>query len=113
MLSENDVHWISGFLYLVARRTDISLVLGEKVFDVASETPRDIDIVIAYSGNVGMVAVEVKDKARPLDVGIIEAVCQKYEDMPSIVTRCIVSASGYTGSARRKAKAHMVECLWF
>jgi len=111
MLTETDIHWITGFLYLVSRREDITVVLGEKVYDEASESDRDVDIAIASAGTVGMIGVEVKDKGRPLDVGIVEGICQKFADMPTITSRSIVSSSGYTESARRKAEKHGVECL--
>lgn len=111
MLSETDIHWIVGFLYLVSRREDITVVLGEKVYDEASETDRDVDIMIASVANISMVGVEVKDRGRPLDVGIVEGICQKFADMPTITSRSIVSSSGYTAPARRKAERHGVACL--
>jgi len=112
MLSETDIHYITGFLlYLTADGEDASVVLGEKVFDNASESNRDVDIVIATSGHHGLIATEVKDESRPLHVGIVEGICQKFEDMPSITDRSIVSASGFSGPAVAKASAHQVRCL--
>jgi hypothetical protein len=110
-LSETDIHYITGFLYVVSRREDITVILGERVFDEASESSRDVDVVIATAGNFGLAAVEVKDEGRPLHVGIVEGICQKFRDMPSITDRTIVSASGYTGPSLKKAIAHGVRCL--
>jgi len=111
MLSETDIHYVTGFLYVLTRREDISIVLGEKVFDEASESRRDVDIVIATAGEHGLAGIEVKDEGRPLHVGLVEGICQKFADMPSITRRSIVSASGYTAPALRKAAAHGVQCL--
>jgi hypothetical protein len=111
MLSETDIHYVTGFLYVLTRREDISIVLGEKVFDEASESRRDVDIVIATAGEHGFAGIEVKDEGRPLHVGLVEGICQKFADMPSITRRSIVSASGYTAPALRKAAAHGVQCL--
>lgn len=111
MLSETDIHYITGFLYVLMRRDDVTIVLGEKVFDEASESRRDVDIVIATSGEHGLAGIEVKDEGRPLHVGLVEAICQKFADMPSITRRTIVSASGYTSPALRKASAHGVQCF--
>jgi hypothetical protein len=109
-LSENDVHYLVGFLYVVTQRKDI-VVLGDRVLDVTTGTRRDVDIVVA--GDQGILAVEVKDKGRPLDVGIVEGICMKYADMPQIQSRAIVSSSGYTEPAIKKARAHNVKCLSF
>ncbi len=111
MLSETDIHYVTGFLYVLTRREDISIVLGEKVFDEASESRRDVDIVIATAGEHGLAGIEVKDRGRRLDVVPVEGICQKFADMPSITRRNIVSASGYTAPALRKAAAHGVQCL--
>jgi hypothetical protein len=111
MLSETDIHYVTGFLYVLTRREDISIVLGEKVFDEASESRRDVDIVIATAGEHGLAGIEVKDEGRPLHVGLVEGICQKFADMPSITRRSIVSASGYTAPALKKAAAHGVQCL--
>ena len=107
-VSETDIHHLVGFLYVITKQDDI-VVLGERVFDVTTGTTRDVDIVV--SGSWGMLGVEVKDKARVLDVGIVEGICQKFADMPTLTERAIVSSSGYSPAARAKAKAHGVKCL--
>jgi hypothetical protein len=111
MLSENDIHYITGFLYVASEQQKTQVVLGQKVYDVASESKRDVDIVVATAGHVGFIAAEVKDESRPLDVSVIEAICRKFQDMPEIRTRAIVSTSGFTKPARRKGAAHGVSCL--
>jgi hypothetical protein len=111
MLSETDIHYITGFLYLAARIEDISITLGDKVYDEASETKRDVDIVITSTTSIGLIGVEVKDMGRRLGTGIVEGICRKFEDMPSLRFKYIASSSGYTTPARRKAKRHGVQCL--
>ncbi len=111
MLSETDIHYITGFLYIVSRQREISVVLGEKVYDEAAESERDVDIVIVSAGETEMIGIEVKDKGRPLDVSIVEGICSKFHDMPTITSRSIVSSSGYTKPARRKAAKYGVQCF--
>ena len=55
----------------------------------------------------------MKDEAGPLDVTTVEGLCRKLRDMPSLSTRAIVSSSGFTAPARRKATTHAVTCLTF
>jgi hypothetical protein len=107
-VSETDIHHLVGFLYVITKEDDI-VVLGERVLDVTTGTKRDVDVVV--SGGWGMLGVEVKDKARVLDVGIVEGICQKFADMPVLTDRAIVSSSDYSPAARRKAKAHGTKCL--
>jgi len=113
MLSETDIHYVTGFLYILTRREDISIVLGEKVFNEASESRREVDIVIATAAEHGLAGIEVKHEGRPLHVGIVEGICQKFADMSSITRRSIVSASGYTVPTLRRpqAAAHGLQCL--
>ncbi|MEK6371220.1 MAG: hypothetical protein AABO58_00855 [Acidobacteriota bacterium] len=111
MLSETDIHYISGFLYVASGGAVESAILGERVHDTASNTQRDVDIVIKRAGDVAFIGVEVKDETRPLDITLVEQLCAKFEDMPSLGTRAIISSSGYTAPARRKAAAHGVTCL--
>ena len=111
MLSETDIHYVTGFLYVVSRRTDVRVVLGEKVRDDAAGEKRDVDVVIAEAGEHGLIAVEVKDESRPLHVGIVEGLCMKFADMPAIRDRSIVSTSGFTAPAITKARSHGVRCL--
>jgi hypothetical protein len=107
-LSETDIHYLVGYLYVITRREDV-VVLGDKIRDETTGTWRDVDIVV--SGDWGLLGVEVKDKGRALDVGLVEGLCQKLADMPTLRERAIVSSSSYTSPARRKAAAHGVKCL--
>ena len=61
MLSDNDIHHIVGLLYVSAGEVGNVTMLGEKVFDAASGTKRDVDIVIVKAG-----ATSVVLPARPL-----------------------------------------------
>jgi hypothetical protein len=78
------------------------------VFDAVAEEARDVDITVRATDKDGTVSVfegiEVKDHKRPLDVAQIEQLCAKLRDMPEITKRGIVSASGYTEPAIRKAR---------
>lgn len=51
----------------------------------------------------------MKAHARPLDVTHVEQLCQKLNDMPALAKRGVVSASGYTTPAMRKAEKHGID----
>lgn len=89
----------------------MQVTLGERVLDTATGTARDLDIMIARSGSTGLIGVEVKAERRPLDTPIVEGLCAKLNDMPSITTKQIVSSAGFTAPAIRKAEKHSVQCL--
>ena len=110
MFSDTDVHYIAAFLYAAGGKP-ASVTLGQKVRDAAAKEDRDVDIAMMSTGQIGIVAAEVKNHRRPLDVTVVEQLCRKLSDMPSIRSRAIVSASGYTAPARRKAARHRVKCL--
>jgi len=77
------------------------------VFDAVAEEERDVDVTVRAVGGDGSTSVfdglEVKDHTRRLDVIHVEQLCAKLRDMPTIADRGIVSASGYTEAALRKA----------
>jgi hypothetical protein len=83
------------------------------VFDMASEKERDVDITVKVRNKDGSISafkgVEVKDHSRKLDSTHVEQLCGKLNDMPDITHRSIVSASGYTEPAIRKAIYHNID----
>lgn len=87
------------------------------VYDVASENKRDVDITISYKNEKGeetsFVGLEVKDEKRPLDSTKVEQLCMKFKDMESLKRGGIVSASGYTKPAIKKADYHKIELYEF
>lgn len=111
-LSEYELQYVVGFLFIVARTATLEdVIVGDRILDVASETERDVDVVAVAAGDVGMIAIEVKDEARPLGSPEVEQLAAKLNDMPSLKRRFIVSASGFSQPAFRKAKAHGVTCV--
>jgi hypothetical protein len=113
VLSPVDVHLVVGWLYAAHEGREVPVVLGERVHDVTTGTERDVDIVYASTSEMGLVGVEVKGEKRPLDTPMVEQICQKLADMPSLNRRCLVSGSGFTETAVKKAAAHGLECLRF
>lgn len=91
----------------------VEIILGDRVFDSASEGERDVDVTVTIKNTDGSIeafkAAEVKAEGRPLDVSKVEQLCQKFEDMPKITHKSIFSCSGYTEGAIKKAKAHSVD----
>jgi hypothetical protein len=111
MLSDTDVHYIAGYLYVVSGESFVRVTLGEKLYDAKADERRDVDITVVVAGSVGVLAAEVKHHRRRLDVTAVEQMCQKLTDMPEVTTRAIVSSSGFTAPALRKASSHGVSCL--
>jgi hypothetical protein len=115
MLEWNDIQYLVGILTLVAQPETVEVELGSMVFDEAADKPRDIDVTVTFKdlqGNiVGLKGIEVKDHSKKLDVEAVEQLCIKFNDMPSITHRAIVSSIGYTDGARKKAQHHGVELL--
>ncbi len=115
MLTHTDVHLLVGMLSLVTSPEAVEVELGSRVRDDASETDRDVDVTITTrqpdGTRVGYAAIEVKDEAAPLDVQAVEQLIQKLRDMPSITNSSIVSSSGYSKGARKKAAKYGVELL--
>lgn len=116
MLSHNDIHYLVGLLSLTYGTDSITdIELGSMVYDTVAEKKRDVDITIKYKDtdklNCAIIGIEIKDERRPLDVEKVEQICKKFSDMPNIVRRFIVSTSGYTSTAVKKAEADRVELL--
>jgi hypothetical protein len=101
-LTPVDVHSLVGLLSVPSGPENVEVVLGEDVDDVTITTRDKDGNVTAFHG------IEVKGHARPLDVADVEQLCAKFKDMPGLTSHAIVSASGYTKPAIRKARHHDV-----
>ncbi|OBH87973.1 hypothetical protein A5681_01350 [Mycobacterium scrofulaceum] len=92
-----------------ANAVDIEVTLGDMVPDEASETERDVDVTVTVNAPDGVYAFkgyEVKHWGNPLSVDDVDALVTKFNDMPSVTHRAIVSSSGFSESAIRKAQRH-------
>jgi len=113
------VQYLTGLCCLHANSDSeaVDIIIGDMVMDIAAEKERDVDVTVTITGEEGVthafMAYEVKRERHPLDVTVIEQLCLKLADMPSITHRAIVSASGYSESARKKAACHGVEMYEF
>ncbi len=115
MLTEIDVHYLVGLLIFSSGPNDVEVEFGNLVLDTAAEELRDVDVTVTRKNADGTLSVfkgfEVKDHSRRLDSSHVEQLCLKLNDMPDIKERAIVSASGYTKPAIKKAKRHNVSLL--
>jgi len=113
MLTETDVHYLTGILIMASYPVDVDIELGDMVYDIAGKRNRDIDITVTAKDSAGVLSafsgIEVKDENRPLDATRVEQLCRKMQDMPSITHRAIVSASGYSKTAINKAAYHKTD----
>jgi Restriction endonuclease len=91
----------------------VQIELGDLVLDDVIGKERDVDVTVTIHADNGeawaLKAFEVKDEKKPLDVTVIEQLCGKLADMSSVTNRAIVSSSGFTNSAKRKAEQRGVE----
>jgi len=96
---------------------DVGITLGDLVYDEAADERRDVDVTVTYKDEKGLLSafkgIEVKKIGRKLDVTQVEQLIAKFADMPAINHRAIVSASGFSKPAVRKAAAHGVELFTF
>jgi len=113
MLTATDIHHIVGLLSRATHPESVDVEMGSFVWDEASENNRDVDVTITVRNPDGTVSVfkgiEVKAHSRKLGSEVVEQLAQKMKDMPTITHRAIVSASGFTRPAVKKAKKHGVE----
>ena len=102
MLTPVDVHHLVGLLSVPAGPENVEIVPGE----------RDVGVTITARDKEGKVTafhgIEAQEHARPLDVADVEQLCASFKDMPGLTSHAIVSASGYTKPAIRKARHHSV-----
>lgn len=95
----------------------VEIILGDMVYDKAADEARDVDITVTYKDEQGLLSafkgIEVKRLGRPLDVAQVEQLAAKFRDMPAINHKAIVSASGFSKPAVKKAAAHGVELFTF
>lgn len=115
MLTPNDVHYLAALLTAASSPEAVQVEVGAMVYDAAAEKDRDVDVCVTFQNPNGittrLIGIEVKAHTRPLDVTHVEQLCAKLTDMPSIGERTIVSASGFTQPARRKASKSNVSLL--
>jgi hypothetical protein len=106
------VQYLVGLCCLKWHPDAVDVTIGDMVLDPAAGKQRDVDVTVTISdsGNIthAFKAYEVKHESSPLDVADVEQLCLKLLDMPSVTHRAIVSASGFTSSARSKAARHGV-----
>lgn len=117
MLNHKDVHYLAAVLTQISSPWGVEIMLGERVPDVSTGTSRDVDITMKFQlldgTQVEMHGIEVKDEKKPLDTQLVEGIIQKLRDMPSLTKQGLVSASGFTAPARKKAKYHGLELYRF
>lgn len=112
MLTPIDIQILVGLLTRVTNPDAIEIIVGDYVYDDKAKKRRDVDVTVRCkdaNGNISAFkGIEVKKHSHRLNVTHVEQLCIKFNDMPEITHKAIVSASGYTKSARRKAEAHGV-----
>jgi hypothetical protein len=102
MLTPVDVHHLVGLLSVPAGSENVEVVPGAGDLDVTI-TARDRDgHVTAFHG------IEAPGHDRPLDVADVDQLCARLKEMPGPTSHAIVSASGYTKPAIRRARHHAV-----
>ena len=113
MLTHMLVQYVVGLCCLRRNPDAVHVELGDLVLDEASGKMRDVDVTVTIDDQSGeswaFKAFEVKDEKSPLDVGDVEQLCAKLNDMKAVTHRAIVSSSGFTDGAGSKAQHHGIE----
>src|SRR5215831_6003500 len=95
----------------------VEIVLGDLVYDKAVGARRDVDVTVKYGDSRATTSVfkgiEVKKFGRRMDTPQVEQLVGKFGDMPTMSQKAIVSASGFTKGAIRKASSHNVDLFTF
>lgn len=107
------VQYLVGLCCLKNSPEAVDITIGDMVLDNSIDEKRDIDITVTLDDGKGtktaFKAYEVKKESSPLDVTKVEQLAAKLKDMTEITHRAIVSASGYTENAVKKAVSHNVD----
>lgn len=107
------VQYLVGLCCVRVHPDAVDVTLGDMILDPAAEKKRDVDVTVTMRESDGKItafkAYEVKKESTPLDVSTVEQLCMKLNDMPSVTHRAIVSASGYSDGAIKKAAHHHVD----
>jgi hypothetical protein len=107
MLTPMLVQYLVGLCCLRCNPTAVEITIGDMVLDESAEKERDVDITVTLEEAPGAIralkAYEVKKEKTPLDVAEVEQLCMKSHDMPSVTHKAIVSSSGFTAPALKKA----------
>lgn len=113
MLTHMLVQYLVGLCCLRGNPDAVQVELGDLVLDDVLGKKRDVDVTVTVRDESGeswaFKAFEVKDEKSRLDVTVVEQLCGKLNDMSSITHRAIVSSSGFSDSARRKAEHHGID----
>jgi hypothetical protein len=107
------LQYLVGLCCLRATPDAVDVIVGDMILDSAADKERDVDITVKINETSGAVyafkAYEVKKEKMPLDVTVIEELSMKLIDMEDVTHRAIVSASGFTKAAKKKAARHGVD----
>lgn len=109
MLTPMQVQYLVGLLCCRHSADSVQVMLGDMVDDPIAAKQRDVDVTITGADQDGIatkVGLEVKREGQPLDLPAIESLVCKLNDMPSLTSRGVVSASGFAKPALRKLRKH-------
>lgn len=110
------VQYLTGLCCIHNRPDAVDIILGDYVYDEATETDRDVDVTVTVRNgetNSAFMAYEVKREATPLDSKRVDTLCMKLLDMPELTHRAIVSTSGFSEPAIKKATKHGISLYQF
>jgi hypothetical protein len=105
------IQYLVGLCCLKWDPDAVEVRVGDMIYDPAAEKKRDIDITVTVGGQLlhAFKAYEVKHESSPLDIPDVEQLCIKMSDIPSLTHRGIVSSSGFTAGAQKKAAYHGID----
>jgi hypothetical protein len=95
-----------------ANKENVKIESPKRLRDKRTNALREHDVILTISEHHHdfVVAMECRDRSRPVGVNEVEAFHQKCLDT-SVDKGVIVSSRGFTDTARKKAEAYGVRCL--
>lgn len=103
------VHLIEG--QLVSHEATVTE--SREFTDQVTEQPREVDIVIETKVGTHpfVIGIECVDRNRPMDAPWIEQIHNKHQDLGDVDKTIVVSKSGFTKPALKKAEQRKIEPL--
>lgn len=107
------VQYLVGLCCLRWDPEAVEVTVGDMVTDDSVGEVREVDVTVQVQidgkATFAFKGYEVKRERAPLDVAKVEQLALKLLDMRGLTHRAIVSTSGYTENAKRKAAQHSVD----
>lgn len=111
-IRSNDFQRLITFIELQLAPSGAKVTASAMLYDPKADTEREVDILVEYDLGIRSfrTGIECRDRARPADVTWAEQAYQAHRDL-GLDRTVLVSRSGFSGPARKKAQQLGIEVL--